>query len=398
MKAGWEVKRLVEVTDLITCGVAKRPDYVEKGIPFLSARNVKNGEVIWRKYQYVSEETHLALTKNNKPELGDILYTRVGSYGEAAIIEKDIEFSIFVSLTLIKPKPFLLNSFLKYYLNSPNIKQLASDNISGSGVGNLNVGTVREFPIPIPPLPEQQRIVAILDAAFASIATAKANTEQNLKNARALFDSYLHEVFADYWKTCDLVTLTDLTTDITDGDHMPPPKAPNGVSFITIGNIVKDTRTIDFSNTFSVSQEYFDKLKVSKKPKYGDVLYTVTGSFGIPVLITENRDFCFQRHIGLVRPKPDVNSEWIYYLLMSPQIVKQANDGATGTAQKTVSLKLLRGFQVPLVKLENQQTTVKKLNAIQKETQRLETLYQRKLTALDELKKALLHQAFAGEL
>lgn len=77
----------------------------------------------------------------------------------------------------------------------------------------------------------------------------------------------------------------------------------------------------------------------------GDVLYTVTGSFGIPVLITEDLDFCFQRHIGLVRPKSDVNSEWLYYMLMSPQILRQANDGATGTAQKTVSLKLFEAFK-----------------------------------------------------
>ena len=83
---------------------------------------------------------------------------------------------------------------------------------------------------------------------------------------------------------------------------------------------------------------------------------------------------------------------------MSPQIIKQANDGATGTAQKTVSLKLLRGFQVPCVPLAFQRATAAKLNAVSEETQRLEFLYQRKLAALDELKKSLLHQAFSGVL
>ena len=100
---GWVETKLDDVTDLITCGVAKRPDYVPDGIPFLSAKNVKAGQVIWSGHQYVSEETHRALTKNNKPKIGDILYTRVGSYGEAAIIDRDVEFSIFVSLTLISP-------------------------------------------------------------------------------------------------------------------------------------------------------------------------------------------------------------------------------------------------------------------------------------------------------
>ena len=255
-----------------------------------------------------------------------------------------------------------------------------------------------DLDIAFPPVPEQQRIVGILDEAFDGIAAAKANAEKNLQNARALFESHLQAVFADAWVTGELVTLTDLATDITDGDHMPPPKASSGVPFITIGNVAKDTRTIDFSDTFMVSRDYFDRLKYHKKPMKGDVLYTVTGSFGIPVLVSEHREFCFQRHIGLVRPKSDVCSEWLYYLLMSPQVFKQANDGATGTAQKTVSLKLLRGFQVPRVSLARQQLAVTKLNALTEETQRLESIYQQKLAALDVLKKSLLDQAFSGKL
>ncbi len=93
-----------------------------------------------------------------------------------------------------------------------------------------------------------------------------------------------------------------------------------------------------------------------------------------------------------------MSSEWLYYLLMSPQIIKQANDGATGTAQKTVSLKVLRSFQVPRVPLALQQKIAAKLNAVSEETQRLASLYQRKLETLDELKKSLLHQAFSGAL
>jgi type I restriction enzyme S subunit len=375
MKVDWEVKRFEDVLEIKN---GRNQKAVQK----------ENGEYPI----YGSAGNVMGWTDDYICESGTTIVGRKGNINSPIYVETKF-WNVDTAFGL-SAKELLNSKFLNYFCISYDF----SEHNKGTTIPSLVKSDLLQISIPVPPLPEQQRIVAILDAAFASIATAKANTEQNLKNARALFDSYLHEVFADYWKTCDLVTLTDLTTDITDGDHMPPPKAPNGVSFITIGNIVKDTRTIDFSNTFSVPQAYFDKLKVSKKPKYGDVLYTVTGSFGIPVLITENRDFCFQRHIGLVRPKPDINSEWIYYLLMSPQIVKQANDGATGTAQKTVSLRLLRGFQVPLVKLENQQITVKKLNAIQKETQRLETLYQRKLTALDELKKALLHQAFNGEL
>jgi len=83
---------------------------------------------------------------------------------------------------------------------------------------------------------------------------------------------------------------------------------------------------------------------------------------------------------------------------MSPQVLRQANDGATGTAQKTVSLKLLRSFQVPRVPLALQRATAAKLDAVINETQRLESLYQQKIAALDDLKKSLLHQAFNGQL
>ena len=191
----WVETKLDDVTDLITCGVAKRPEYVPEGIPFLSAKNVKGGQVIWSGHQYVAEETHRALTKNNKPKIGDILYTRVGSYGEAAIIERDVEFSIFVSLTLIKAKPVVLNSFLKHYLNSSAVKELAADSITGSGVGNLNVGTVREFPIHLPPLAEQRSIVSKLDHLREQTQRLVRLYEQKLAALEALKKSLLHQAF-----------------------------------------------------------------------------------------------------------------------------------------------------------------------------------------------------------
>ncbi len=296
---------------------------------------------------------------------------------------------------VLRPNRALLNdNWLVHFLVHSDLSPF----VSGLTVPKLNQGSLREIPIPLPPLPEQHRIVALLDEAFDGIATARANAEKNLHNARAVFESHLQSVFTEAWQAGELVTLAELATDITDGDHMPPPKAPSGVPFITIGNVMKDVRKIDFSNTFMVPKEYFDGLKPNKKPRIGDVLYTVTGSFGIPVLIDEQRDFCFQRHIGLVRPKADVSSEWLFYLLMSPQVFQQANVGATGTAQKTVSLKVLRGFKVPRIPLIMQKAATSTLNNLANETQRLESLYQRKLAALDELKQSLLHQAFSGQL
>ena len=368
-----------------------------EGIPFINAGHLTEDGLDYSTMDYIPRE-RFDLLGGGKVRLGDILFCLRGSLGKFASVGELNEGAIASSLVILRPGQHLLPSFLLLFLESALCKSMIEQYGNGAAQPNLSSGSLKQFLIPLPPLLEQQRIVTLLDEAFDGIATAKAKAEKNLQNARAIFESHLQSVFDEAAEIGESVVLTDLATDVTDGDHMPPPKALQGVPFITIGNIAKDTRTIDFSDTFMVSRVYFDGLKANKKPQLGDVLYTVTGSFGVPVLINESREFCFQRHIGLVRPKPEVSSEWLYYLLMSPQVFKQANEGATGTAQKTVSLKVLRGYKVPKVPLAMQLTTVAKLNSLFEETQRLEAIYQQKLTALDELKKSLLHRAFNGDL
>jgi len=293
----------------------------------------------------------------------------------------------------------LSKEFLYYFLNREAFRKEGAKVMSGA-VGHKRVPKdfIENYLIPLPPLPEQKRIVAILDEAFAGIDAAIANTEKNLAHARELFESYLNTVFSEAYKSSKIVPLSEISTDITDGDHMPPPKSKTGVPFITIKNINKRTRDIDFSDTFKVPHEYFKALKVNKRPQKNDVLYTVTGSFGIPVLVKNETKFCFQRHIGLIRPKSNIDSRWLKYLLLSPQVFQQANDMATGTAQKTVTLKTLRSFSVPVVLQNHQHDTVKKLDELSCETQHLESIYQQKLDNLAELKQSILQKAFAGEL
>lgn len=187
---------LLDVTDVITCGVAKRPDYVETGIPFLSARNVKNGVMKWDRFEYISKDTHEALSKYNKPKIGDILYSRVGAgFGDAAIIDRDLEFSIFVSLTLLKTKPLLLNTYLRDYLNSPFIKKIAKENITGTGVGNLNVGAVRKFPIKLPPLEKQNEIVKKIEVCNLLTSNALNTYKIKLEQINLFKQSILKQAF-----------------------------------------------------------------------------------------------------------------------------------------------------------------------------------------------------------
>ena len=182
------MRKLNDICNVITCGVAKRPEYYDDGIPFLSSKNVKSDRFLLNDYKYVSKEDFLSLTKNNKPEKGDILYTRVGSFGEAAVIDFDFDFAIFVSLTLIKPKnDIVLSRYLMHYLNSPKIKHLAKNSTSGVGVQNLNVKVVREFPIQLPPLDQQKKIATILDAADAYRQKTKALIEKYDELTQSLF-------------------------------------------------------------------------------------------------------------------------------------------------------------------------------------------------------------------
>ena len=376
MKAGWQTKPFEDCIEKVTyTSKIQRKYFLDTGtFPVVSQEDAFiNG--------YWDGEDDVFRVETPLVVFGD--HTKVLKY-------VDFDFVLGADgVKLLPPKEFLVPKFFYYQLQTAQLDSLGYAR---------HYKLLKELQINYPDKAEQHRIVALLDEAFDGIATARANAEKNLHNARAVFESHLQSVFTEAWQAGELVTLAELATDITDGDHMPPPKAPSGVPFITIGNVMKDVRKIDFSNTFMVPKEYFDGLKPNKKPRIGDVLYTVTGSFGIPVLIDEQRDFCFQRHIGLVRPKADVSSEWLFYLLMSPQVFQQANVGATGTAQKTVSLKVLRGFKVPRIPLIMQKAATSTLNNLANETQRLESLYQRKRAALDALKQSLLHQAFSGQL
>lgn len=175
-----------------------------------------------------------------------------------------------------------------------------------------------------------------------------------------------------------MVRLGEVCEVITDGDHQAPPKATSGVPFVTISNIKNNK--LNFSNTFFVPETYYAKLSDSRKPKYGDVLYTVTGSYGIPVLVPEKSKFCFQRHIALIRTGTKLSHKFLYYLLLSRSLIEQGHDAATGVGQRTVSLGALRTFQIPLPPIKTQNKIVADIEAIEVK----EVSTQAKIDVLDQ--------------
>ncbi len=205
---GWSTKQLKDVCRLITCGVAATPKYVDakEGVPFLSAQNVKDGNVVLDKYRYISKQFHQELTKKNKPQKGDILYSRVGSkFGEAGVVEHDFEFSVYVSLTLIKPAVEILSSYyLKHFLNSRQIKELALKSVSSSGVPNLNVKDVREFPIMLPSIFQQDKIVENIELLSLETKRLESIYQQKLTDLEELKKSILQNAFNGELNTADL--------------------------------------------------------------------------------------------------------------------------------------------------------------------------------------------------
>ena len=157
------------------------------------------------------------------------------------------------------------------------------------------------------------------------------------------------------------VRLEDICKCISDGDHQAPPKSNSGVPFLVISDII--TGKICFDKCRYVTEDYFKKLEDDRKPTFGDILFTVTGSLGKSVIVNTQCEFCFQRHIGLL--KPMISSSFLDIVLSSDYIQKECKRKATGTAQKTISLEVLRNFLIPIPPNDEQLKIVELINSFE---------------------------------
>lgn len=290
-------------------------------------------------------------------------------------------------------KDAFIGKYLYYYTRTNHFYAQFQSLMSGI-IGGVSAKNFGKIIIPLHPLPEQERIVAKLDELFSDLDTAEAE----LKQAKARLEVYKKSIINTAFSSCqNTAKIKDLCSIVTDGDHMPPPKSTNGIPFIMISDIVSNK--IDFSNTCHVSMQYFSEIGEKRTPKRGDVLYTVTGSFGIPVLVDFDKEFCFQRHIALLRPNGKVEQHYLYYALQTVDVYLQATKQATGTAQKTVGLAVLRNLTIPFVADKKEQ------NNIVLKIENYLSYYTFKKSKLDEalrlkslLCQSVLKRAFEGKL
>ena len=188
--------------------------------------------------------------------------------------------------------------------------------------------------------------------------------------------------------------MEDYVFSVTDGDHQAPPKVSKGIPFLVISNIADGS--LDFSNTRYVPEEYYEKIQMERKPKRGDILFSVTGSYGIVVNIKTDRLFCFQRHIGLI--KPTISNEYLSFVLMSNYIKSLCDKLATGTAQKTVGLDTLRSLYVPIAPIEEQERIVAKIKHLLLQISFLEAGKGKLVAAIKQAKSKILDLAIHGKL
>lgn len=190
------------------------------------------------------------------------------------------------------------------------------------------------------------------------------------------------------------VKAQDIMLSITDGDHMPPPKSPSGIPFLVIGDV--RSGKLNFSYTRFVTQQYFEAVDESRKPRKGDLLYTLVGSYGIPVVIDSDVEFCVQRHIGILKPSRLVTTRYLLHLYASSLVFNQATHFATGIAQKTVPLSGLRRILLPLPPLAEQHRIAAKVDQLMTLCDELEVRQQRSHTKLTRLNNSALDRLLSA--
>lgn len=283
------------------------------------------------------------------------------------------------------PRAAIDYKFLYYYLKSivPLLESLGT----GATFKELSTGKLKNVLINFPPLPEQRRIVALLDEAFAGLATATANAERNLDNARELFEGYLAEVFSrrgDGWVERRLEEVCELVNGRAYKKHemLHSGKYP----LLRVGNF------------FTSKDWYYSDLELDSE-KYcdrGDLLYAWSASFG--PRIWDGGKTIFHYHIWKVLPKLGlVHKQFLFYLLQwDVEEIKRAH--GTGTTMIHVSKGSMEARVLPIPPLDAQPQISAALDALLCESQRLTQLYEQKQAALAALKRSLLHQAFSGNL
>jgi type I restriction enzyme, S subunit len=402
MKAGWDVKTLGEVCEIkppkSEARVKLSPKDLVSFLPmealginqkYFQANQTKTLEDVVGGYTYFAD--------------GDVLLAKItpcfenGKLGIANNLSSGVGFGS-SEYIVFRPYASLKNEWLYYYISRQTFRSEGAERMTGA-VGHKRVSKefIENYQIPIPPIQEQQRIVAKLDKAFEGIAKAHANAEQNLQNARALFESHLQSIFTQRGEGW-VDTMIGECINFIDYRGKTPEKTQTGIPLITAKN-VKMGYIKDEPKEY-VSPDIYHEWMTRGIPRKGDVLFTTEAPLANVAQLNTDEKVVFAQRIIIMQPHENkLNQNFLKYLLLSSPIQRRILEKATGATAQGIKASLLRTIKISFPhSIAEQVRFANQFETLSKETQRLEALYQRKIACLDELKKSLLQQAFAGEL
>jgi type I restriction enzyme S subunit len=388
-KSGWQIKTLGEVCEVINGGTPKTnvPEYWDG-----NHRWITPAEMGKRLSPYVSDTerkiTDLGLRDSSARMLppNSVILSSRAPIGHLVINTEPMGTN--QGCKGLIPCSQIETKFLYYHLGS--IVDLLNSLGTGATFKELSGGKLKEVTIPVPPLAEQQRIVGLLDEAFEGLATAKANAEKNLQNARALFESHLQSVFTQRGPGWVETTLGEIgKISMCKRIFKEETTGTGDIPFYKIGTFGKEP------DAFIPSQTYNEYRTKYSFPKKGDVLISAAGTIGRRVRYDgEPAYFQDSNIVWIDNDEKQVLNDYLYHFYGA--CAWNSTNGATIPRLYNDNLRRISiGFPKPL---QEQRRIVAQLDALSEETQRLARLYEQKLAALAELKKSLLHKAFSGEL
>jgi type I restriction enzyme, S subunit len=392
MKKGWQTKTLGEVAK-VSAGNSAPQDkalFVDGTHPFFrtaDAGRVRFGD-IYESTDYLNAKGIKGLRLYPK---GTILFPKSGAstflnhrvmLGGEGYVSSHLA-TIVADETQVDPR------FLLFLLSTIAAQDLVQDHAYPS----LNLPTISGISIALPPLAEQQRIVGILDEAFAGLATAKANAEKNLQNARALFESHLQTVFSqrgEGWVENKLSDVCEINSKLVD------PRDAECLDLIHVGAGNIESMTGALIDLKTAREEGLISGKFPFDPSM--VLYSKIRPYLMKVARPDFDGLCSADMYPLSPIHGEITRDYLFHLLLSKGFTDYAIEGSARAGMPKVNREHLFEFKVCLPSVKKQNDLAAKLDALHEETQRLTAIYTRKLAALEGLKKALLHQAFSGEL
>lgn len=398
MKVGWKMEPLGELCDFqrgLTYAKGDEVD-VSKNI-VLRANNINLGTnaLDFSELKYINDSIVVPKSKKVKKD-SLIICTASGSkshLGKVAFIDDDYDYAFGGFMGMVTPKNGLLPRYLFHVLTSERYKDFIGELSDGANINNLKFDDLSRFTVSYPPRAEQQRIVAILDEAFGGIAAAQANAEKNLQNARALFENHRNDVFRlrrSSWIERRFSEVCEITSALVD------PQKEQFLDLLHVGGANIETKTGRLLDLKTAREEAL----ISGKFCFDEstVLYSKIRPYLMKVARPGFKGLCSADIYPLSVKQEQLDRDFLFHLLLSSDFTDYANAGSARVGMPKVNRDYLFAYRCCLPPVGRQKELAAQLDDLYNETQCLESTYQRKLSALDELKKSLLHQAFSGQL